>query len=73
MKRWERSKGGTSNVMIEKKDLPSFKSLPTDFKSPTEIVVYGQVQRDTEANFLFLRLLGRNVTLDPFGNATVDW
>lgn len=60
-------------VMIEKKDLPSFRSLPTDFKSPAEIVVYGQVERDTEANFLFVRLLGRNVTLDPSGNATIDW
>jgi hypothetical protein len=60
-------------VMIEKKDLAAFKSLPTDFKSPAEIVVYGQVQRDNQANFLFVRLLGRNVTLDSSGNATVDW
>jgi hypothetical protein len=60
-------------VMIEKKDLAAFKSLPTDFKSSAEIVVYGQVQRDNQANFLFIRLLGRNVTLDSSGNATVDW
>ena len=60
-------------VMVEKKDLPSFKSLPTDFKSPAEIVVYGKVERDTHANFLFVRLLGRKVTLDGAGNATVDW
>ncbi|HMG05480.1 MAG TPA: hypothetical protein VK581_08465 [Chthoniobacterales bacterium] len=60
-------------VMIEKKDLAAFKSLPTDFKSSAEIVVYGQVQRDNQANFLFIRLLGRNVTLDASGNATVDW
>jgi hypothetical protein len=59
--------------MIEKKDLAAFKSLPTDFKSSAEIVVYGQVQRDNQANFLFIRLLGRNVTLDSSGNATVDW
>ncbi len=69
----EKDKFPFLRVMIEKKDLPSFKSLSTDFKSPAEIVVYGQVQRDTEANFLFVRLLGRNVTLDPSGNATVDW
>lgn len=60
-------------VMVAKKDLPSFKSLPTNFQSPTEIVVYGEVGRDTQANFLFIRLLGRKVALDGAGNATVDW
>ncbi|HWM24670.1 MAG TPA: hypothetical protein VNP98_07590 [Chthoniobacterales bacterium] len=60
-------------VMIAKKDLPAFKSLPTNFQSPGEIVVYGQVQRDTDANFLFIRLLGRKATVDPAGNATIDW
>jgi hypothetical protein len=60
-------------VMVAKKDLPSFKSITTDFKSPVEIVVYGEVGRDTRANFLFIRLLGRKVTLDLSGNATVDW
>lgn len=69
----EKDKFPFLRVMIEKKDLPSFKSLPTDFKSPTEIVLYGQVGRDTEANFLFIRLLGRNAIVDPSGNATVDW
>jgi hypothetical protein len=60
-------------VMVAKIDLPSFKSLPTNFQSPAEIVVYGVVERDTQANFLFIRLLGRKVTLDGAGNATVDW
>ena len=60
-------------VMVAKKDLPSFNSIPTDFQSPAEIVVYGEVGRDTQANFLFIRLLGRKVTLDASGNATVDW
>lgn len=60
-------------VMVAKKDLAAFKSIPTDFQSPAEIVVYGEVGRDTQANFLFVRLLGRKVTLDPGGNATVDW
>ena len=69
----EKDKFTFLRVMVAKKDLPSFKSLPTDFKSPTEIVVYGQVGRDTEANFLFVRLLGRTVILDPSGKATVDW
>ena len=69
----EKDKFAFLRVMVAKKDLPSFKSIPTDFKSPTEIVLYGQVGRDTEGNFLFVRLLGRNVIIDPSGNATVDW
>jgi hypothetical protein len=69
----EKSKFAYLRVYVAKKDLPAFKSIPTDFKSVQEIVVYGQVSRDSEANFLYIRLLGRNVTLDPAGNATVDW
>jgi hypothetical protein len=69
----EKSKFAFLRVYVAKKDLPAFKSIPTDFKSVQEIVVYGQVSRDSEANFLYIRLLGRNVTLDPAGNATVDW
>jgi hypothetical protein len=60
-------------VMVEKKDLPSFKSITTDFNSPVEIVVYGKVGRDTQANFLFIQLYGRKVTSDAAGNATIDW
>ena len=69
----EKSKFAFLRVYVAKKDLPAFKSIPSDFRSVQEIVVYGQIQRDPEANFLFIRLLGRNVTLDPAGNATVDW
>lgn len=60
-------------VMVAKKDVPAFKSISTNFQSPTEIVVYGVVGRDNDAHFLFVRLLGRKVTVDPSGNATVDW
>jgi hypothetical protein len=60
-------------VMVAKKDLPAFKSIPTNFQSPGEVVVYGVVGRDNDAHFLFLRLLGRKVTVDASGNATVDW
>jgi hypothetical protein len=69
----EKSKFAYLRVYVAKKDLPAFKTIPTDFRSVQEIVVYGQISRDSEANFLYLRLLGRNVTLDPAGNATVDW
>ena len=69
----EKDKFPMLRVMVAKKDLPSFKSLPTNFQSPAEIVVYGEVGRDTQANFLFIRLLGRKVTLDAAGGATIDW
>jgi hypothetical protein len=69
----EKEKFSFLRVMVAKKDLAAFKSIPTDFQSPGEIVVYGQVQRDTEASFLFIRLLGRKATVDPAGNATIDW
>jgi hypothetical protein len=60
-------------VMVAKKELPAFESIPTEFKSPAEIVVYGVIGRDNDAQFIFLRLLGRKVTLDAAGNARVDW
>jgi hypothetical protein len=69
----EKDKFAFLRVMVAKKDLPAFKSIPTDFKSAVEIVIYGEVGRETDANFLFVRLLGRKVTLDASGNATVDW
>ena len=69
----EKEKFAFLRVMVAKKELAAFKSMPTDFQSPTEIVVYGQVQRDTQASYLFIRLLGRKATVDAAGNATIDW
>ena len=69
----EKSKFAYLRVYVAKKDLPAFKSIPTDFRLVQEIVVYGQVSRDSEAHFVYIRLLGRTVTVDPAGNATVDW
>jgi len=60
------------SVMIAKPDLAAFKSLPTD-SSGTEITIYGRVEHDAQANFTFLRLVGRNATTDAAGNATVTW
>jgi hypothetical protein len=59
-------------VMIAKKDLDVFKSLPTD-ASAGEMTLYGRVERDLESNFFFVRLVGRNATVDPSGNAVVTW
>lgn len=60
-------------VMVAKGDLKAFKSLPTDSASPTDITVYGKVRRDAEANFVFVRLIGRNTIIDPAGNVNVSW
>ena len=51
-------------VMIAKKDLPAFKSITT---------VYGRVSWDSESNFTFVRLIGRNTVVDPSGNAVISW
>ena len=60
-------------VMVAKKDLPAFKALTTDSTSAAPMVAYGKVARDFDANFLFVRLIGTRATVDPAGNATVDW
>lgn len=60
-------------VMVAQKDLPAFKSITTDSTSTAPLMAYGRVLRDSEANFLFVQIMGRKVTLDSAGNATVDW
>ena len=60
------------SVMVAKPDLRAFKSLPTD-SSGSEITLYGRVERDLQANFTFLRLVGRNANTDAAGNARVTW
>ncbi len=60
-------------VMIAKKDLPAFKSITTDAASSAEITVYGRVSWDSESNFSFVRLIGRNAIVDPSGNALISW
>jgi hypothetical protein len=60
-------------VMIAKKDVPAFESITSDFKSMTDVTVYGRIEKDPDNNQTNLRLLGRKVVLDAAGNATVDW
>ena len=60
---WQRdakAKRGYSfvRVMVAKKDLAAFKSIPSDFQSATELTAYGRVERDPEANFIYLRMQG---------------
>ncbi|HKP01888.1 MAG TPA: hypothetical protein VJU77_00875 [Chthoniobacterales bacterium] len=60
-------------VWVAKKDVPAFESITSDFNSMTETTVYAKVEKDPDNNLAQLRLLGRKVTLDAAGNATVDW
>jgi hypothetical protein len=60
------------SVMVAKPDLNAFKSIPID-SSGTEITLYGRVEYDVASKFKFLRLVGRNATVDSAGNATVTW
>lgn len=73
---WQKKPDGKGfadlRVMVAKRDLDAFKSLRTD-PSGEDFVLYGKVERDAEANFFFLRLIGRNATTDPKGNAVVIW
>jgi hypothetical protein len=73
---WQKSPSGNGfvdiRVMVAKKDLPTFKSITTE-SGGTDMVLYGRVERDVEANFLFVRLLGRTATADSSGNATITW
>ena len=60
-------------VMVAKKDLPAFKAITAESQSTQSLTIYGQVLNDSEANFLFVRLIGRNATVDSAGNAVVEW
>jgi hypothetical protein len=75
---WQRdpkAKKGISGIqaLIAKKDVPAFQTITPDFKSTDEVMVYARVEKDADNNIVQLHLLGRHVTLDAEGNATVDW
>lgn len=73
---WQKKPDGKGfadlRVMIAKKDLDAFKSIKTE-SGGEDFVLYGRVERDIEANFFYVRLLGRNATTDAKGNATLVW
>jgi hypothetical protein len=60
-------------VMVAKNDVPDFKTITFDFNSMSDVLVYGRVEKDPDNNLAHLRLLGRKVTTDDAGNATIDW
>ena len=55
----KRGKFATVRVMIAKKDLDTFKSIPTS-GSGGAIILQGRVEHDAQANFSFLRLIYSN-------------
>ena len=60
-------------VMVAKADLPAFRKLPTDPEAGGKFIGYGQVLRDVDANYIFLRLLGTKAKRDARGHASVSW
>jgi hypothetical protein len=70
-----KAKNGYSalRVMVAKSDVPDFKAITSDFNSMTELTVYARVEKYPDDNLAYLRLLGRKVSLDAAGNATVAW
>jgi len=70
-----KAKSGFSaqRVTVAKADVPAFETITSDFKSITDVTVYGRIERDPDNNQTQLRLIGRKVVLDAAGNATVDW
>jgi hypothetical protein len=60
-------------VMVAERDLPAFKTLPTNNSSTGDLTLYGKVLRDSAAKFLFVRLVGRTTVVDPSGRVSVNW
>lgn len=60
-------------VMVAKADLEAFKALPASPESAGKYVVYGQVLKDSEAGFLFLRLIGTKLKHEKRGRVAVSW
>jgi hypothetical protein len=61
-------------VIVSKADLEAFKALPSDIRSRADFVVYGQVLKDVDANFTFLRLVGTKVKRERGGGVvSVSW
>ena len=60
-------------VMVALADIAAFRRLPTTPESAGKYVVYGQVLQDSEAGFLFLRLIGTKVKQEKRGRVAVTW
>jgi hypothetical protein len=75
---WQRDANSTKGysglqVMVLKENVKAFETITSDSNSAAELTVYAVVEKHPDANATRLRLLGRKVTTDTAGNATVDW
>ena len=75
---WRYSRGETDDfdyiqVMVSKADVEAFRAVPTEFRAGGDFVVYGQILKDHETNFTFLRLLGTKVQRGRAGEVTISW
>lgn len=75
---WQRdsnSKKGYSGLQVAvlKENLQAFETFTSDSNSGAELIVYAIVEKHPDANAARLRLIGRKVTTDAAGNATIDW
>jgi hypothetical protein len=60
-------------VMVAKQHLSMFKAVTTNAQSSEVITAYAEVQRDSDAKYFFVRLLGTHATPDASGGAAVSW
>ena len=60
-------------VLVSRNDLPAFEALPNDLGSGKPMTLYGQVQKDADAGYVFVRLIGTKVKTNPDRSAIVSW
>jgi hypothetical protein len=60
-------------VMVPAEAIESFKALPSDFRSQHSYVMYGEILRDADGGFPFLRAMGTKVKRANGGKVTVRW
>jgi hypothetical protein len=61
-------------VIVSKADLAAFQALPSDLRQRGNFLAYGQVLKDVDANFTFLRLVGTRVKRERGGRViAVSW
>ena len=75
---WQRESNSTKGysglqVAVLKENLKAFETFTSDSNSAAELTVYAIVEKHPDANAARLRLIGRKVTTDAAGNATIDW
>lgn len=61
-------------VIVSTADLAAFTSLPSDLRNRGSFLAYGEVLKDVDANYTFLRLVGTKVKREGGGRiVTVTW